>query len=129
MCKMTLSFFVFLFFLGFLERSKHHLFPKHQLCSKHHVCLIVSHVFEHFWFSMFLYLFVLQCILFRRFLQFYVQFRSSFDVFVIFGLGRGEGVLPHTTKILNRHISETVRATLLKFCVVNLITNWSSISQ
>ena len=27
--------------------SKHHLFPKHQLCS------IVSHVFGHFWFSMF----------------------------------------------------------------------------
>ena len=45
----------------------------------------------------------------------------------LFGLR--EGVLPHTSKILNRHISETVRATLLKFCVVNQITNWHLISQ
>ena len=138
---------------------KHHLFPKHQFCSKHHVCSIVSHAYWHFWFFIFFIYFCLPpspgsnlpvgrsepdwikiqktplFILFSGSISgksepnFEINRSQVLKSEPTFRLGGGWGVLPHTSKILNRHISETVRATLLKFCVVNLITNWSSISQ
>ena len=83
-------------FFGKVEtRSKHH-FVRSTICFRSISCVqstMCVHLCPMFLnisgFPCFCIYFFLQCILFRRFLQFYVQFRSSFDIFVIFGLGRG----------------------------------------